>query len=269
MSVDYFIGVNPSEIDRLRAQHEAWKPETESLWKDAGFTSSKSLVDLGCGPGFTSVDLARTVGPAGAVCAVDKASSYLEYLAGHARALGLANVSVLDVDLTQSRLSGEFDGAFCRWFLAFLRDDLDVVFDNVRESLRPGGTFAAMEYLTLRSVTISPPSVAFDAHTRAWIEFYAQHGGDSSIGASVPQRLTNAGFRIRSLKCVGGIADPRHRWWGWWDRIIRDFGPRFVEMGLLHTAEWEALQRDWATVSAQPHAFIHTPVLLQVVAERA
>jgi hypothetical protein len=56
MSTNYFIGVNESEIDRLRAQHEAWRPETEAMWKEAGFESLKSIIDLGCGPGFTSLD---------------------------------------------------------------------------------------------------------------------------------------------------------------------------------------------------------------------
>lgn len=265
----YFIGVNPSEIDRLRTQHEAWRPETELLWREAGFPSFRSIVDLGCGPGFTSLDLARAVGSSGEICAVDTASSYLEYLADRARTQAVTNVTVVNADLTKSRsIAGRFDGAFCRWFLAFLRDDLDVVLENIRESLRPGGTFAAMEYLTLRSLTCSPSSAAFDANTRAWIEFYARHGGDTSVGALLPRRLTASGFRVRSLRCVGGMADPAHRWWGWWDRLIRDFGPRFVETGLLRPEEWDGLQRDWAQFSQQPDAFIYTPVLLQVITER-
>ena len=269
MSGDYFIGVTSSEIDRLRTQHEAWRPETESLWSEAGFPSMKSLMDLGCGPGFTSVDLARVVGTSGNVCAVDKASSYLTYLADHARGQGITNVTTLNADLTRAgSVAGRFDGAFCRWFLAFLKDDLGVVFDNVRESLRPGGVFAAMEYLTLRSVTCSPPSAAFDANTRAWIEFYAQHGGDTSIGESLPHRLTESGFRIRSLRCVGGMAHPSHRWWGWWGRLIRDFGPKFVESGLLRPDHWDTLQRDWESFSVDSNSFIYTPILLQVVAER-
>ena len=269
MSTDCFIGVNDAEVDRLRTQHEAWRPETERLWKDAGFSSCRSILDLGCGPGFTSLDLARVVGPAGEICAVDKADSYLQSLVDRARALAVTNIRVLHADLAQSQsIAGPFDAAFCRWFLAFLTDDLDVALANIRQALRPGGVFAAMEYLTLRSVTCSPPSGAFDANSRAWIEFYARHGGDSTVGQGLPRRLTAAGFRIRSLKCVGGMADPRHRWWNWWGRLIRDFGPTFVEEGLLRPEQLQALQRDWADFSAQPHAFIYTPILLQLIAER-
>jgi ubiquinone/menaquinone biosynthesis C-methylase UbiE len=111
MSSDYFIGVNEVEVDRLRTQHEAWRPETELLWKYAGFTSCRSILDLGCGPGFTSLDLARIVGSSGEICAVDKADSYLELLADRARAGGVTNVRTKNADLAQRHsLTGSFDG---------------------------------------------------------------------------------------------------------------------------------------------------------------
>ena len=90
MTTDYFIGVNDAEVDRLRAQHDAWRPETDLLWHEAGFASCRSILDLGCGPGFTSMDLARVVGPSGEICAVDKAQSYLRSLAERVITMGLA-----------------------------------------------------------------------------------------------------------------------------------------------------------------------------------
>src|SRR5258705_4986243 len=98
MSSDYFIGVHAAELERLRTQHEAWRPETESLWNDAGFRSFGSILDLGSGPGFTSLDLARDVVPSGEVCAVDKAAALLEYLEEASRAPALKNVTALDAD---------------------------------------------------------------------------------------------------------------------------------------------------------------------------
>jgi hypothetical protein len=50
--------------------------------------------------------------------------------------------------------------------------------------------------------------------------------------------------------------------------LIRDFGPQFAENGLLRAGEWEQLRHDWAALSGQPGAVMHTPTLLQVVAER-
>ena len=93
------------------------------------------------------MDLARVVGPSGEICAVDKAESYLRSLDERARALGVTNIRTVNADLARRQsIAGPFDGAFGRWFLAFLRDDLDVALENIRQSLRPGGVFAAMEY---------------------------------------------------------------------------------------------------------------------------
>jgi hypothetical protein len=49
---------------------------------------------------------------------------------------------------------------------------------------------------------------------------------------------------------------------------MRDFGPTFVAEGLLARSEWDQLQRDWSALSTDPLAFMYTPVLLQVIAER-
>jgi precorrin-6B methylase 2 len=269
MAEDYFIGVHARELERLREQHAAWLPETEALWTAAGFRAGQHLADLGSGPGYTALDLARVVGPSGRVTALDKASPFLGYLAAEAAKRGLSNIATIEADVTAiETIGGPFDGAFCRFFLAFLVGDLERVLRTIHRSLAPGAAFAAMEYLTLGSATASPQMHGFDAHTHAWEAYYRKNGGDTSIGTYLPARLAAAGFAVVSLQCVGGMAPVSHRWWGWWGRLIADFGDTLAREGCMTRDELDMLRTDWAAASTTPGAFIYTPILLQVVARK-
>ena len=269
MDEQYLIGADPGELERLRDQHAAWLPETQALWKRAGFAAGQHIADLGCGPGFSSIELAQRVGPSGRVTALDKASTFLEFLDGEARARGVANVRTVVTDLTTlTQIDGALDGAFSRWFLAFLIDDLDHVLQCIHRSLKPGGVLAAMEYLTLESTTSSPPMRGFDAHTQAWIRYYAKYGGDTTVGTYLPSRLAAAGFDVTSIECVGGVARPNDRWWRWWGRLIEDFGEKLVDEGLMAAEEHSGLRHDWREAATNRAAFIYTPVLVQIVARR-
>lgn len=268
-SADYFIGVHDRELARLSEQHAAWLPETRMLWESAGFGPGQHLADLGSGPGFAAIDLSKVVGPAGKVAAVDKASAFLGFLDGEVARRGIGNVYTVEADLTRAGDTEErFDGAFCRFFLAFLIQDLDRVLESIHRSLRPGAVLAAMEYLTLESTTCSPPIRGFDSHTRAWIQHYSRNGGDTRVGSYLPFRLKAAGFHIRHTCLAGGMARPSHRWWNWWGRLIEDFGDTLAAEGLMTSDELWGLREDWLEISQQQHAFIHTPLLIQIVAEK-
>ena len=272
MADDYFIGVHAQELERLREQHAAWKPETDALFRAAGFWPGQRLADLGSGPGFTALELGGLVGPAGSVLALDKASAFLDFLEADAKRRGLSNIRTLDADLRKlDSVEGPLDGAFCRFFLAFLVDDLDAVLATLHRSLKPGGVLAVMEYLNLRSATSVPPMRGFDAHTEAWISYYSRNGGDTAVGTRLPHELTAAGFKIISAASAGGIAAPSHRWWSWWGRLIADFGDTLAADGLMTHADLQQLRQDWTATSQQEKdagAFIHTPILIQIVAQK-
>jgi len=108
-ATDYFIGVNPLEIERLRDQHTAWLPETQALWRQAGFASGQHIADLGSGPGINTFDLARIVGAAGRVAAVDKAPRYLDFVRAESARRGVHNVYTLETDLAaENVIPGDF-----------------------------------------------------------------------------------------------------------------------------------------------------------------
>lgn len=70
---DYVLGTHDEEIERLGLQHRIWRSKATDAWQRADFTVGQTLLDVGCGPGYATLDLAEIVGPAGRVVGVDRA----------------------------------------------------------------------------------------------------------------------------------------------------------------------------------------------------
>jgi SAM-dependent methyltransferase len=77
---EYLLGSRDEELRRLAFQHRMWAEHAFAHWKRAGFGHGARLVDLGCGPGLTTVDLALLVGAEGQVIAVDNSEKFLAHL---------------------------------------------------------------------------------------------------------------------------------------------------------------------------------------------
>lgn len=50
------------QIQGLKYQYQVWKETEEDLWSKSNIESSSTIVDIGCGPGFSSLELARRFG---------------------------------------------------------------------------------------------------------------------------------------------------------------------------------------------------------------
>ena len=83
---DYVLGTHDEEIARLGLQHRAWQSRALAAWRKADFGSGQTVLDVGCGPGFATLDLAEVVGRDGRVLAIDKSERFLDYLEATCRA---------------------------------------------------------------------------------------------------------------------------------------------------------------------------------------
>src|SRR6476661_6926537 len=96
---DYVLGTHDDEIVRLGVQHNVWRPRALGAWQRAGFTAGQTIVDVGSGPGYATLDLAELVGPTGRVIAVDRSRRFLDTLDARREARGLSNVEIIESDL--------------------------------------------------------------------------------------------------------------------------------------------------------------------------
>jgi SAM-dependent methyltransferase len=256
-----------TEVDRLREQHAVWKDVTDDVLARAGFGRGQSLADLGCGPGFLSLELADLVGPDGTVDAVDTSERFVAYLRDDARARGLARLRPRVADARDlDAPDGSLDGAVCRWVLMFLPDPGRVV-ENVARMLRPSGTFAALEYTSFRSMSLRPDGRAFRLVYDAVHELIARNGGDADVGGRVPALAAEAGLEVVETVPFRRTGRPGSALWRWLSSVHPNHS-NLVEAGLITPRELRAFHAEWDRHAADPSSSFTAPPLLATIARK-
>jgi len=101
------------------------------------------VLDVGCGTGTTVLELARRVGPDGAVVGLDISPAMVAAARSRAEAAGVANATFVAADAQTADLTAEpFDVVFSRFGVMFF-PDATAGFTNLARALRPGGRLGA------------------------------------------------------------------------------------------------------------------------------
>ena len=263
---EYVLGTHDEELARLGFQHQLWRAPAYALWERAGFTIGHRLLDVGCGPGFTTLDLAGWVGPNGRVDARDISHKFIGCLRQMAAARGIENIHAAVEDVQAMQLpASTFDGAYTRWVLCFVPDP-DAVIARVAAALRPGAAFAIQDYYHYEAISLSPPSAAFRRVVAATAKSWREHGGDAEIGARLPALLHRHGLQVTEVRPLTRAARSTEMLWAWPTTFFRIFIPSLIKLGHLTEADREAFDADWAERSRDPSAWFISPPMLDIIA---
>jgi SAM-dependent methyltransferase len=96
------------------------------------------ILDIGCGFGDTTRQLALVAGQDSLAVGVDAAERFIEASRAEAGAAGAGNVEFRVVDVQSEDLGGPYDYAFARMGTMFFANPVAAM-RNVRSALRPGG----------------------------------------------------------------------------------------------------------------------------------
>ncbi len=99
------------------------------------------VLDIGCGWGDTTLEIARRVGAGGTATGVDAAASFIEGARREAAAAGVDNARFLVADAQSGDLGGPYDLAFARFGTMFFANPAAAM-RNLRRALVPGGRLA-------------------------------------------------------------------------------------------------------------------------------
>jgi SAM-dependent methyltransferase len=120
------------------------------------------VLDVGCGSGSTTIELARRVAPDGAALGVDIAPSMIDAARERGASEGIDHATFAVADAQVERFGdGTFDAAFSRFGVMFFAD-LTAAFANIGRALAPGGrlAFACWQPIFLNEWMLLPGSAA-------------------------------------------------------------------------------------------------------------
>jgi ubiquinone/menaquinone biosynthesis C-methylase UbiE len=165
------------------AAREAWQKVSEILTA-MGIAPGAVVADVGAGDGFLTVRLARAVGPAGHVVAVDITDGAIERLRARVQQDGLTNVTVTKGEADDPRLNpASLDAAVIINSYHEMADHRAML-RQLRMALKPGGRLVIIEPISEKRLTAARE----------------QQIKEHEIAARyVEQEARDAGFRVQQL----------------------------------------------------------------------
>jgi ubiquinone/menaquinone biosynthesis C-methylase UbiE len=263
---DYVLGTHDDEIARLGLQHRVWRPRASDAWRRAGFTTGQTLLDVGCGPGYATVDLAGISGPQGRVIGVDRSRRFLDAAMARARAHGVGHAEFHELDLDEHPLPAvAVDGAWSRWVYAFVQHP-QALLAKVAAVLRPGGVMVLHEYCDYRAWRLSPAAPEFSAFVDEVMASWREHGGEPDIGLELPRWLVQAGLKVREMRPLVEVARPDDFVWQWPNAFVEVGLQRLVDLGRMTPSRAAEVRRAFQESQATPGAFLITPTVIEIIA---
>jgi ubiquinone/menaquinone biosynthesis C-methylase UbiE len=272
----YVLGTGSDEAFRLGLQHRLWSNSAFDLWIRAGLQPGMRALDLGCGPGHASLDIAQIVGAQGRVVGVDESAGFLKQLGQESEARKLHNIDrvlgdaqKLDHCLPSPATDDYFDVAYTRWVFCFVSSPDEMV-KGIRRVLRPGGKLLVQDYFNYEfGITLAPRRECFSKAIKAVGQSWRSRGGNPDIMGELPRLLKRHGFEIEHMDVKQRIARPNTSMWHWPWTFFNSYLPKLVESGFLSQADCDGALKEMAEVINDDGAFMLLPPVFEVIAVKS
>jgi ubiquinone/menaquinone biosynthesis C-methylase UbiE len=250
--------------DSVLRSHRWRTAENSAAYLLPELRAGMSLLDVGCGPGTITADLARRVAP-GEVVGLDRDAGVL----AEAAAANLANLRFATGDVYALPFADRsFDVVHAHQVLQHLTTPSDALVEMGRVC-REGGIVAVRD-VDMSTMTWYPGDPRLDWWLTLYRELARATGAEPDAGRRLLAWAHAAGFRtVRASAATWCYATPGERaWWAglWAERVTRSrFADQARDEGRATPAELEevaAAFRDWAAEPDAWFAMIHGELLI-------
>jgi len=256
--------------DSVLRSHRSRTAENSAGYLLPHLRAGQRLLDIGCGPGTITLDLARRVAP-GQTVGVDREELPLISARVAAAERGVVNVGFTVGDVYQLDFPDDcFDVVHAHQVLQHLTDPVAGL-TEMRRVCKPDGYVAARD-ADYAAMTWYPA----DPRLTRWLELYHQvaygNGAEPDAGRRLLSWAHAAGYRdvigTASVWCYSSEAE--RAWWGgmWAERITASaIAHQAISAGLSEEQELEDIAsgwRDWAHQDDGWFAVLNAEILCRV-----
>jgi ubiquinone/menaquinone biosynthesis C-methylase UbiE len=257
--------------DSVLRSHRWRTAENSAAYLLPHLAPGQAVLDVGCGPGTISLDLAAHVAP-GTVTGIDASTDVIAEAESRRAKTGTTNLAFAVGDAYALGFDdASFDVVHAHQVLQHLTDPVRALREMSRV-LRPGGILAARDG-DYGAFAWAPTDPLLDR----WLELYhqvtARNGADADAGRHLLGWTREAGFvHVVATSSTWTFADPENRaWWAdlWAERVrLSAFADQAVAYGLSDAGELAAISDAWRAWSSRPDGFF-VVVHGEVIARRA
>ncbi len=202
----YIIRGGSAGRERLRLLSRVMHGATTRLLDRVGIRPGLSYLDMGCGGGDVTMELARRAGPTSRIVGEDIDTIKLSLAEQESKAQGFPDIVFRCADVydtpnpspgpssgpSWAPLIPEFDFIYVRFLLTHLPKPRTAL-SRLVERLRPGGVLV-VEDIDFSGHLCFPDHPAFRSYHELHIESMHRRGGDPYIGPKLPGMLHEAGL---------------------------------------------------------------------------
>jgi SAM-dependent methyltransferase len=214
-----------------------------------------SILDVGCGPGTLTVDLAAHVAP-GRVVGVDLSPKVVDQARAYAAEIGSRALSFIAGDLQDLALpAGSFDIVHAHQVLQHLRDPVAAL-RSMAVLARPGGLVAVRDVIH-SSLAWAPREPRLERWREVYLAVTRHNGAEADAGVFLPLWAAEAGLSdITFSSSTWTYTTPEDRaWWGhlWADRMLAsDLAEQAITYGVANREELDGIAAGWRDWAASP-----------------
>jgi SAM-dependent methyltransferase len=242
------------------------QPTTLQLFERVGLKAGMHCLDVGCGGGDVTLELARAVGAGGRVCGYDFDAEILGLARRDAEEAQLHHVEFQVADALSHQSEPIYDLVYARFLLTHLPDPARGLVGMI-SAAKPGGCIV-VEDIDFDGHFCYPPNAAFQRYFDLYVQAAHYRGADPYIGIKLADLFFAAGLEDVQVNLI----QPVHLE-GEGKRIAQITMERIagavVSNGFATQAEVDQVVAELAEFTAQPNTLMSLPRIFQVWGRRA